>query len=253
MPRQERPSDLTSSKSSADLTLSPQQFTDSVLSRNPAVAVFDCDGTLWSGDSGYDFMLWSIEEGIVSRNASDWVDSRYRLYRAGKVSELAICGEMVQIYDGLSESEIRHAAAAFFRARYRDKIFPEMQALVSALHERETELWVVSSTNNWVIEEGVHSLHISPARVISARALVVGGTITSKLLDVPTDEGKAQSLIKAGVTAPDVVFGNSIHDAAMLALAGQAFPVNPTPALLQIATQHGWPVFYPDGTLPHSA
>ena len=55
-------------------------------------------------------MLWSIEEGIVSRNASDWIDSRYRLYRAGKVSELAMCGEMVQIYDGLNESEIRRAA-----------------------------------------------------------------------------------------------------------------------------------------------
>jgi hypothetical protein len=48
-------------------------------------------------------MVWSIEEGIASRNASDWIDSRYRLYRAGRVSEIAMCGEMVQIYDGLSE------------------------------------------------------------------------------------------------------------------------------------------------------
>ena len=195
-------------------------------------------------------MLWSIEEGIVSRNASDWIDSRYRLYRAGTVSELAMCGEMVQIYDGLSESEIRRAAAAFFQSRFLDKIFPEMHALVTSLNDRGTEIWVVSSTNNWVIEEGVRSFDIPPSRVISARAQVVGGVITSKLLDVPTDEGKAQSLVKAGVAAPDVVFGNSIHDAAMLEIARQAFPVNPTPALLQIATQHGWPVFYPDGTLP---
>ena len=250
MPRQERPAALTSTKSSTHISLSPQQFSDLVLSRNPSVAVFDCDGTLWSGDSGYDFMLWSIEEGIVSRNASDWVDSRYRLYRAGKISELAICGEMVQIYDGLSEAEIRREAAAFFEARYREKIFPEMHALVTALHDRATQLWVVSSTNNWVIEEGVRSFRIPPSRVISARAEVVGGVITSKLLDVPTDEGKARSLIQRGVAIPDVVFGNSIHDAAMLALARQAFPVNPTPALLQIATQRGWPVFFPDGTLP---
>ena len=32
-----------------------------------------------------------------------------------------------------------------------------------------------------------------------------------------------------GVTAPDAVFGNSVHDAAMLAIARRAFPVNPTP------------------------
>ena len=66
------------------------------------------------GDSGYDFMVWSTEEGLVSRNASDWIDSRYRLYRAGTVSDVAMCGEMVQIYDGLSEAELRGAAATSF-------------------------------------------------------------------------------------------------------------------------------------------
>jgi phosphoserine phosphatase len=244
---------LTSSKSGNSIVLSRKDFLDSVLSREPAVAVFDCDGTLWEGDSGYDFMVWSIEEGIVSRNASDWIDSRYRLYRAGTVSELAMCGEMVQIYDGLSELEVRKAAAAFFQARYRDKIFPEMRSLVAALIERGTDIWVVSSTNNWVIEEGIRSFNIPPNRVISARAEVVAGVITSRLIDVPTDEGKARSLAKAAIPAPDVVFGNSIHDAAMLRIAQQAFAVNPTPALLQFAAQNGWPIFYPDGVLPGSA
>jgi phosphoserine phosphatase len=243
---------LTSSKSTHITPLSPQEFSDSVLSREPAVAVFDCDGTLWDGDSGYDFMVWSIEEGIVSRNASDWIDSRYRLYRAGTVSELAMCGEMVQIYDGLSETEVRRAAAAFFQSRFTDRIFPEMHSLVAALTERGTEIWVVSSTNNWVIEEGVQSFHVPPSRVIAARAQVVNGVITSKLVDVPTGEGKASSLVAAGVGAPDVVFGNSVHDAAMLEIARQAYPVNPTPALLQIAGKHGWPIFYPEGTLPSS-
>ena len=241
---------MTTSQSSKSVCLSPKDFIHSVLSLEPAIAVFDCDGTLWEGDSGYDFMVWSIEEGIVSRNASDWIDSRYRLYRAGKVSEIAMCGEMVQIYDGLSELEVRRAAAAFFQSRFTDRVFPEMRSLVASLNERGTEIWVVSSTNNWVIEEGVRGFNIPPSRVISARAQVVGGVITSKLLDVPTDEGKAESLIKAGVSAPDAVFGNSIHDAAMLEIARQAFPVNPTPALLQIAAQTGWPVFYPDGIVP---
>jgi phosphoserine phosphatase len=241
---------LTTSKSSNSVSLSAKDFIDSVLSLNPATAVFDCDGTLWEGDSGYDFMVWSIEEGIVSRNASDWIDSRYRLYRSGTVSELAMCGEMVQIYDRVSELEVRKAAAAFFQARFVDKIFPQMHSLVSSLNDRGTDIWVVSSTNNWVIEEGVRSFKIPPSRVISTRAKVVAGVITSELLDVPTDEGKAESLIKAGVAAPDAVFGNSIHDAAMLEIARQAFPVNPTPALLQIAARKGWPVFYPDGVLP---
>ena len=218
---------MTTSKSSNSVFLSPQDFIDSVLSLNPAIAVFDCDGTLWEGDSGYDFMVWSIEEGIVSRNASDWIDSRYRLYRAGTVSELAMCAEMVQIYDRVSESEVRKAAAAFFQARFVDKIFPEMHSLVSSLNDRGTEIWVVSSTNNWVIEEGVRGLKIPPSRVISTRAKVVAGVITSEMLDVPTDEGKAESLIKAGVPAPDAVFGNSIHDAANARDRATGIPCEP--------------------------
>src|ERR1700686_1037937 len=67
------------------------------------VAVFDCDGTLWDGDAGFGFMEWSLEQGIVSRSTSDWIDTRHRAYRAGTVSELQICGEMVQIYAGLRE------------------------------------------------------------------------------------------------------------------------------------------------------
>jgi phosphoserine phosphatase len=244
---------LTSSKSSNSVVLSRKDFLASVLSREPAVAVFDCDGTLWDGDSGYGFMVWSIEEGIVSRNASDWIDSRYRLYRAGKVSEVAMCGEMVQIYDGLSEVEIRRAADAFFESRFQDKTFVEMESLVASLTDSGTDIWVVSSTNNWVIEVGVRKFGIPASRVISARARVVGGTITTKLLDVPSGEGKAESLVKVGIATPDVVFGNSIHDAAMLEIAQQAFAVNPTTGLLQIATQQGWPVFYPEGTLPSLA
>jgi phosphoserine phosphatase len=42
-----------------------------------------------------------------------------------------------------------------------------------------------------------------------------------------------------------VVFGNSIHDLAMLELARRAFPVNPSPALIQAAAERGWGYFRP--------
>jgi len=64
------------------------------------------------------------------------------------------------------------------------------------------------------------------------------------LRDVPTDEGKVAALRRVVVTAPDAVFGNSVHDAAMLEIARRAFPVNPTAALLERSAQEGWPVYY---------
>ncbi len=215
----------------------------------PALAVFDCDGTLWAPDSGSGFMVYTIETGLLSREATDWLDGRYNLYRRGELSELAICGEMVQVYAGQHKSTLRAAAATFFAERVERQIFPEMRALVDALQAAGTEIWAVSSTNDWVVEEGLTRFGIPPERVLAARVRVVDGLVTNQLIDVPTDQGKVDALVRAGITAPDCVFGNSIHDAAMLAIARRAFPVNPSPALVERSAAEGWPVYYPASVL----
>lgn len=219
------------------------------LSPAPKIAVFDCDGTLWDGDAGLGFMSWSIEAGVLSRDASGWIDARHRLYRQGQVSEAQICGEMVQIYAGLREDELHRAAARYFTTHVEAQIFPEMQTLVADLRAAGADIWAVSSTNNWVIEEGVRRLGIGPERVLAASVQVRNGLITSDLIAVPTDEGKAEALDRAGIPHPDQVYGNSIHDAAMLEIAAGAFPINPTPALAEIAVQRGWSVYYPEAVL----
>lgn len=233
----------------APARFTPIEFEEAVLALHPAAAIFDCDGTLWSGDAGYGFMVWSIEAGLVSRNASDWIDSRYRLYLTGEVSETEMCGEMVQLYSGLQEAELRHAAADYFRSHIEAHIFPEMRTLIEKLRAGGSDIWAVSSTNNWVIEEGVSHFNIPASRVLAARVKVTDGRITSDLIDVPSGDGKATALHRAGIDSPDAVFGNSIHDAAMLAIARRAFPVNPTPGLLEIAADRGWTVFYPGAVL----
>ena len=230
--------------------LETREFLESVCTLSPKVAVFDCDGTLWSGDAGSSFMNWTIDTGLVSREATDWIDGRYRGYKRGEVSEIAICGEMVQLYQGLREEEMRKAAREFFASRIERNIFPEMLELVAELKSRGVDIWAVSSTNDWVIEEGVRRFGIPPARVLSARVKVRDGVVTDTILDVPTDEGKVASLARVGVTAPDAVFGNSVHDAAMLAIARRAYPVNPTAALLERSTQEGWAVYYPASVRP---
>ena len=189
-------------------------------------------------------MKWTIEIGLVSREATDWIDSRYRGYMKGEVSEVAICGEMVQMYQRLREDELRRAAKNFFASQIEPNIFAEMKELVDELRGKGVDIWAVSSTNNWVIEEGMKRFGIAADRVLAARVQVKDGVVTDTILDVPTDEGKVASLKRAGVTAPDVVFGNSVHDAAMLAIARRAFPVNPTPALAERSAQEGWPVYY---------
>ncbi|MGD0682301.1 MAG: haloacid dehalogenase-like hydrolase [Terracidiphilus sp.] len=222
------------------------EFERLVFDSNPKVAVFDCDGTLWGGDAGFGFMAWSLEKGLVSRSTCDWVDTRYRGYLAGHVSEFDMCGEMVQIYAGLREQELRDAAVRYVRKFVQPRIFAEMAALVAALQQAGVAIWAVSSTNKWVIAEGVRDFGIPEERILAAEVRVTDGLITSEILDVPTDEGKASALARAGFPHPDAVFGNSIHDLAMLQAARNAFPVNPSLELLVAAAKNGWGYFLPE-------
>jgi phosphoserine phosphatase len=219
-----------------------EEFERLVLDGNPRVAVFDCDGTLWGGDAGYGFMAWSLEQGLVSRSATTWMDTRYL---AGRVSEVEICGEMVQLYAGLRDEELRAAAARYVSEFVRPRIFAEMAQLVATLGQAGVALWAVSSTNKWVVAEGVRDFGIPAERVLAAEVRVVDGLITSELVDVPTDAAKAVSLKRVGLAHPDAVFGNSVHDLAMLELGRCAFPVNPSPALIEAAAKRGWGYFRP--------
>lgn len=195
-------------------------------------------------------MWWTMERGLLAPEQTDWLNERYAGYKRGEVSELAICGEMVQVYRGIPEQRMRAAAADFFRERIEKNIFPEMLALITELQERGTEIWAVSSTCDWVIEEGVRRFNIPADRVLAACVACEAGVATETLRDVPTDEGKVASLKRVGITAPDAVFGNSVHDAAMLAIARGAFAVNPSAELAARAAAEGWSIYYPASVSP---
>ena len=241
------------SLTASPVLLSASEFRTRVLALDPKVAVFDCDGTLWSGDAGSSFMRWSMDTGLLSPDATAWLQERYVGYKRGEVSELAICGEMVQVYRGLPVETLRKAAAAFFSEHIERNIFPELRDLVAELQARGTDIWAVSSTSDWVIEEGVRRFNIPADRVLAACVHCENGIAGDTLRDVPTDEGKVASLKRVGITAPDAVFGNSVHDAAMLSIARGAFPVNPSAQLLERSADEGWAVFYPASVAPSAS
>ena len=107
---------------------------------------------------------------------------------------MEICGEVVQIYAGLRDQELRAAAAEYVREFVRDRYFPEMVSLMAALRGAGVELWAVSSTNKWIIVEGVRDFGIPEERVLAVEVRVEGGIIGNEIVDLPTGEGKAEAL-----------------------------------------------------------
>ena len=228
------------------LTTSAQQFLDSVLALRPQLAVFDCDGTLWDDDSGEKFFYWEMDRGLIPTDMVRWIRPRYAEYKAGRVDEEAMCGEMVTIHEGIPCGKIEREAALFFEARIVPKIFPEMQELTLRLRDAGCELWAISSTNDWVVRAGVQRFGIPPERVIAACVYTENGCATGRLIRVPTDERKADAIHELLPRLPDAVFGNSMHDFHMMELAKRAFAINPNPDLEKAARERGWSLYQPE-------
>jgi phosphoserine phosphatase len=221
------------------------RFIEYVLALRPRIAVFDCDGTLWDGDSGAEFFYWELDRGLFPKPVAERIRPRYDAYLKGKISEEAMCGEMVTIHAGIAEEKIVAAAAEFFRHYMEPHIFPEMMELTHSLARAECELWAVSSTNVWVIREGVRRFGIPAERVLAASVEIQRGYATGRLTAVPTGPGKAEAVRTKVANQVDVVFGNSIHDLEMLELARHPLAVNPTPELAPIAAERKWQVYVP--------
>jgi phosphoserine phosphatase len=222
------------------------QFVQQVVAARPSIAVFDCDGTLWAGDSGADFFYWEMEHGFVEPAIVPGIRHCYDEYLAGRVDELDICGKMIQINKGVSLAWLREGVHQFFKEVVEHRVFPEMLELTRQLAAQGCELWAVSSTNNWVVEEGASRFGIPAERVLAATLEVKDGIVTDRLLRVPTDELKQTAIEEAIGRKVDAVFGNSMHDFAMLEKAKTPYAINPNPELAEKAQALGWKVYWPE-------
>ncbi len=220
-------------------------FVESVLALKPSIAVFDCDGTLWSGDAGADFFYWEIERGLVSREVGEQALARYKEYEAGIVGEEQMCGEMVTLNQGVSQATLQHAAQEFFEQVVSPRIFPELRRLTQRLKQQGCELWAVSSTNNWVVEAGAERFGITADHILAACVHLEDGNASDRLIRVPTDELKAVAIQEVIGKPMEAVFGNSVHDQAMLEMAKYPFCVNPNPDLEHVARERGWTLYWP--------
>ena len=235
-------------KTDLKLSTSAQAFLDSVLFLRPAIAVFDCDGTLWSGDSGADFFYWELKRGLLPPKVAEWALARYDDYKRGNVGEELMCGEMVTIHHQIPERLLENAAADFFAEIVEPRVFPEMLQLTRELRDRGCDLWAVSSTNIWVVREGAGRFGIRPENVLAACVHVEQGLATDRLHRVPSGPAKATALKEVLGKQVDACFGNSIHDLAMLETARRPFVVNPNADLEKIATARNWQIYWPTGT-----
>jgi len=240
------PSEMNSTRIAETFSAKAREFVEAVLSLKPQVATFDCDGTLWDGDAGEGFFDWELGQGFLSAEILQWARPRYTEYKAGKVSEEDMCGEMVTMHRGLGEEEVQRAAQRYFDEHTLSQIFPEMRDLVRRLQEQGSDVWAVSSTNEWVIRAAMRHFGIANEKILAAAVEIKAGRITDRLIRIPTGEGKPRAIRSAVGRNPDAAFGNSRWDSEMLRIALHPFAVNPNADLERIAREQAWTIYFPD-------
>ena len=231
-------------------TLRPaaQQFVESLLQLQPKVAAFDCDGTLWSGDAGEAFFDWGIKNGVVNEEIGRRMRARYAEYRAGRVSEEDMCGEMVTMHKGIPEAALVQTAADFMERIFSGQVFPEMLELIRRLRDQDCEVWAVSASNEWVIRAGMKQFGVGEDRILASTVELADGVVTDRLVRVPSGAGKTRALREVTKKEIDAAFGNSRFDTEMLAMAKHPYAVNPNADLEATARSRSWPVYFPGGT-----
>jgi phosphoserine phosphatase len=228
------------------LTPLQTEFIESVLRLKPLAAAFDCDGTLWSGDAGEGFFSCELEQRLLPAEIADWARSRYADYKAGRVAEEVMCGEMVTMHRGLREEVVQQACDAYFAQGIAPNIFQEMRELVGRLRESGCDVWAVSSSNRWIIRSAMGWFGIPQDRILAAEVAVENGIITDRLIRVPSGPGKPEAIRSVLTSVLDCAFGNAVWDREMLAMSNHAFAVNPNPDLKEIAIAKGWTVYQPN-------
>src|SRR5262249_60490835 len=138
-------------------------------------------------------------------------------------------GEMVTINAGIPMQTLEEAAEEFFPAVVEQRIFPEMLRLARELAATGCEVWAVSSTNDWVIREGVKRFGIRGSRVLAASVYVEDGRLTNRLGRVPRGTGKVVAIKELIGQPGGVCFGNSIHDMDRPGGGRQSLVVDPDP------------------------
>jgi phosphoserine phosphatase len=224
------------------LTAAYYPFVADVLATDPRVVAFDCDGTLWHGDAGEDFFLWSIGRGLAQPRRAKQALLVWEQYRVALAGEEEVWRALAGMYAGTPVESLRAAADEFVEEHILPRVYPEMRALLEALAARRVEVWAVSASNEWVIEAACARLGIVPKHVLATSVAVEDGCATSRVGTVPTDQGKVRVLREHGVSVLDCAFGNTVHDFEMMTLARTAFAINPEPALAQIARTWRWKV-----------
>ena len=212
-----------------------------------ALAIFDLDHTLLSGDSDHAWGQFLVDRGLVDpevhkrRN-----DHFYEQYKAGTLNIHEYLEFAMRPLTEYEPDEMHAERERFLAERIDPLISQRARDLIRHHEERGDTLLIITATNGFVTYPIAGRLGI--AHIIAPHPEVIDGRYTGKTVGVPSfHEGKVTRLKEWLEThqhdlAGSYFYSDSHNDLPLLRLVDHPVAVDPDPTLLAVANDAGWPV-----------
>jgi phosphatidylglycerophosphatase C len=216
-----------------------------------AAIALDADGTLWSGDVGFDLFKSALAErallpavrsalaaeahgaGLSVADADDanaialrllaaWAAGDYDDGRAFQMMAWAFAGHTPAAALDLAQRALDGAGLA-------SRVHEPVRVVVRWAQRAGVEVWIVSASPRAAVEVGARLFEVPPSRVLAVTPIVEGGLLSLELEQpVPFDVGKPRALAAAAPGALLLAaFGDSSSDGPLFLGAQVAVAVEP--------------------------
>jgi HAD superfamily hydrolase (TIGR01490 family) len=212
-----------------------------------ALAIFDLDHTLLSGDSDHAWGQFLVDRGLVDEDVHQRRnDHFYEQYKSGT---LDIIEYLEFAMRPLTEYEPEHIHAEreiFLNERVDPLITVKARDLLKKHADAGDTLLIITATNGFVTYPIAERLGV--AHIIAPHPEVVDGRYTGHTVGIPSfSEGKVTRLREWMETHKhdlegSYFYSDSHNDLPLLRIVDYPVAVDPDPTLEATANEHGWPV-----------
>ena len=216
----------------------------------PALALFDLDHTLLTGDSDVLWCEFLMDSGVLDRAAfQPRNDDMARRYADGSVSAQDFCEFYVSTLAGRTLAEWRPWCERFLDQVVAPRIPASARALVESHRARGDRLVMTTATNRVLTE--LTAQHLTIDDLLATEVEIADGRCTGRTSGMLNmREGKVARLgswlgeqaLPANALADATFYSDSANDLPLLQAVGRPVVVDPDARLRQHAVAAGWQV-----------
>jgi len=212
-----------------------------------ALAIFDLDNTLLSGDSDYLWGQFLVDVGVVDADAYESTNQQfYEDYKQGRLDIFAFLNFSLRPLAENDPEQLHAWREQFVQQKIRPLVGEAALRLVERHRAAGDTLLIITATNSFVTAPIAALFGIS--NLIATEPETRDGRYTGRVFGTPSfREGKVARLEDwlgtEGQTLPGSSFYSDSHnDLPLLELVDKPVAVDPDELLLEHARKSGWPV-----------